>query len=342
MGANRVVQKSKEAKMKAAMAGGRSAGSFHHSVRVASSSLPPPSSITYTGLFNEHSYCVGEPERNAAVAIHACSAWAKDVDWDSRDSKSSEVFVACFLKSCRDGQPRDATPIDLVVVLDVSGSMNRIETVAGQSRLDLAKHALQALFPRLRSDDRFGLATFNNQGKAVQTLDFVSNLEATTINSKIHALQAQGGTTMVAGMNAAVQILGSACASPSAMGCRHRRLLFLTDMDDVNPGQLKEMIAEQAKLGLYASFVGIGGGFNCQLAEEATKHPGANYLCIAKPEDIHKVVVSHFDWNYFPAAFDVELACESDCFELAAAYGTPYDTKEEVLRTRWHPDIHYL
>ena len=46
-----------------------------------------------------------------------CCSW-------SRESRGSdEVWVACFLKSCRDGQPRDHIAMDLIVVLDVSGSM---------------------------------------------------------------------------------------------------------------------------------------------------------------------------------------------------------------------------
>eukprot|EP00931_Biecheleriopsis_adriatica_P120174 TRINITY_DN952_c0_g2_i1.p1 TRINITY_DN952_c0_g2~~TRINITY_DN952_c0_g2_i1.p1 ORF type:complete len:212 (-),score=27.35 TRINITY_DN952_c0_g2_i1:1253-1849(-) len=129
------------------MAGGRCGGSFHHSMRVGSS-LPPLSSITYTGIFNQHSYFVGKPEQDEAVA--ACYAWAKDVDWSGEGSESSDAVVACFLKSHLDGQPRDETPIDLVVVLDISCSMSCAVTQNGESRLDLAKQALKALFPRLR------------------------------------------------------------------------------------------------------------------------------------------------------------------------------------------------
>ena len=47
----------------------------------------------------------------------------------------------------------------------------------GVPRLALAKDALMALLPKLRPDDRFGLATFSNEGRVIQPLTFVSILQ---------------------------------------------------------------------------------------------------------------------------------------------------------------------
>ena len=112
---------------------------------------------------------------------------------------------------------------------------------------------------------------------------------------QIHELRAGGGTTISAGLQAAVQISGE----EMPVG-RHRRLLFLTDMDDMRPGQLDHMVATQSERGLFVSFVGIGMGFKAELAEQVSKHKGSNYFCITQEHELRKTIVDNFDWNFFP------------------------------------------
>jgi len=116
--------------------------------------------------------------------------------------------------------------------------------------------------------------------------------------------------------------------------------LFLTDMEDLTADMLDGMVETEARQGRYVSFVGIGMGFNSELAEVVSKHRGSNYFCITRDEELKKVIVDHFAWNFFPAAFDVEVAHQSDAFELVAVYGTSYDTRDEVLQADWNPTTH--
>lgn len=299
--------------------------------------MPDPDTLTYEGIFNQHYYKAGAPERSSLLAVSAHAGRMLGLDG------SEEIWIGCFLKSCKDGQPRDAVPIDLVVVLDVSGSMSwgltgRHSGQKEQTRLSLAKSALKALLPKLRSDDRFGLATFTRQGTVVQPLVEMDSLDMAQMNSRIADLEAGGGTTIAAGMDAATGICAGA---PVYTSRRHRRLLFLTDMDDMNPGQLNEMIGEQAAQGLFVSFVGIGQEFNASLAEVVSKSPGSNYFCITRDEEMQQVIVDEFDWNLFPACFNVELAhqLEGDV-SIETTYGTPYDSRDEVVFAPWHPTLH--
>jgi len=283
--------------MGAAAAGAMDANAFNAALRSGHRGvfLPDVSTLTYQGVFNQHSYHTGGPEDQHQVAVSACAAHGRNPE---------EVWVACFLKSCRDGQPRDHIPMDLVVVLDISGSMNssvdghKIRAESGTSRLSLAKDALMALIQRLRPDDRFGLATFNNEGHVVQPLSLAAELQHDELTEHIQQLQANSGTTISAGLQAAVQISGEDMCSG-----RYRRLLFLTDMDDMRPGQLDHMVATQSERGLYVSFVGIGMNFKAGLAEQVSKHKGSNYFCITKEDELHKTIVDNFDWNFFSGSF---------------------------------------
>lgn len=300
--------------------------------------MPAPSSITFQGIFNQHLFYAGPPEEKAACALAVQAAYAPEqLNFEDTDGKN-DVYVGCFLKSCHDGRPRDGTPIDMVIVLDVSGSMGGgLGGSSQRSRLELAKEALEGLLAKLQSGDRFGLATFTNVGTVIQPLQFVEDLDHDAVSASIHQLHAGGGTTLEAGMDAAVGICKDA---PKDEGPRHRRLLFLTDMNDMGSSQLDEMIAAQAKEDLYVSFVGIGMDFNSELADKVTQHRGANYFCITRDEELKKVVADDFDWNFFPAAFEVEIAQQSDAFDLVGVYGTPFDTHEEEVEPNWQPKDH--
>lgn len=164
---------------------------------------------------------------------------------------------------------------------------------------------------------------------------FSLSVSSNRLTEHIQQLQANSGTTISAGLQAAVQISGEDMCSG-----RYRRLLFLTDMDDMRPGQLDHMVATQSERGLYVSFVGIGMNFKAGLAEQVSKHKGSNYFCITKEDELHKTIVDNFDWNFFPAAFNVAVTEQSDILELESVYGTPYDTQDEVLEAEWTPDTH--
>jgi len=258
---------------------------------------------------------------------------------DKGDEGKNDVWVGCFLKSCRDGQPRDATPIDIIAVLDISGSMcGTVSATGSESRLKLAQDALAQLSRQLRPGDRLGLATFNTTGRVVQHLEKTGDLSLTAFEESVRAITAGGGTTVQAGLEAAASICKEA---PPLQGHRHKRVLFLTDMHDVNSQNLNHLISEQAKDGVYVSFVCIGMEFNSRLAAEVTKHQGANYFCITQDTELQKVIVDDFDWNFFPVAFDVEVVAQSDSFDLVGVYGTPYETRV-VEETDWMPSKHRL
>lgn len=119
------------------------------------------SNITYQGCFNEHFYDLGKPEQSKLVVLQNYSAIVTNPL-----TQNKEIFVASFFKSCLDGRPRGNQPIDIVVILDISGSMScRVTNNSNRQKIDLAKSTIVQLYEKsLRSDDRFGLGTFDDAG----------------------------------------------------------------------------------------------------------------------------------------------------------------------------------
>uniref|UniRef100_A0A7S4R9X8 VWFA domain-containing protein n=1 Tax=Alexandrium monilatum TaxID=311494 RepID=A0A7S4R9X8_9DINO len=327
--------------------------------------LPPPSSLTCQGVFSQHAFHVGCLEDKASdISLVAHWGWAEaGAAGSGADAASSppsnELWLGCFLRSRREGAPRDAAPLDLVLVLDTSGSMNctvefsrnaRIRMpqppaadAGGQrTRLHLAKEAVRSVFRRLREDDRLSVATFADFGRVLQPLEMVGRIDLQWLLATVDALLPMGGTTLAAGMATAVQAAELTQSRDVHTGRRHRRAVFLTDMEDARAEELEAMVAEQARLGFCVSFVGVGIDFNSDVAEQVTRHPGANYFCVTGTDELQKVMVDHFDRNFFPTVPDVQVSFQSDVFDVAAVYGTPTEAKKEIMAADWQPSLHHV
>ncbi len=177
----------------------------------------------------------------------------------------------------------DITPDTLVLVVDVSGSMNRKDW--SLSRLHGAKAACQALLERkhtLRPRDRVGLVTFGDEGKVRMAPTQVATGRK-EISTAIKALKTGGGTEMSAGLKTAGRLLGStfspkdsfwtdpiawllspfitrdnASPGPESRG-DNRRIILLTDGHNTG-GTPPVRIAEQLKdSGIAIDCIGIGG-----------------------------------------------------------------------------------
>eukprot|EP00656_Telonema_subtile_P015673 TRINITY_DN18243_c0_g1_i1.p1 TRINITY_DN18243_c0_g1~~TRINITY_DN18243_c0_g1_i1.p1 ORF type:complete len:526 (+),score=158.56 TRINITY_DN18243_c0_g1_i1:88-1665(+) len=307
--------------------GARDAHGF--SCAMSAGHMPDASTLTYQGVFNEHNYLVS-PEDKHLVSTESFPILHKGQPW-----------VAVFLKSALDGKPRNADPIDVSVVIDISGSMRGgmgyTVGTAMKSRLEHAQLGVQWLVRDvLRPDDRIAVSTFNNTGTSVQPLTRMDQMDKTTFLKPVEDLRCQGGTTLSAGMKIGRDLLEQGDAP---QGPRERRILFLTDMGEMNAEELGSTIKKNAADGVFVSIVALGAAFNSSLTETVTKNKGSNYFCATNEEQLHEAMVKEFDFNMFSAAFEVDLSVRSGSLEVCGVYGTPFDTKEVSELTKyWEPD----
>jgi len=286
--------------------------------------MPQVDTLTWQGIFNEHFYDVGEPEKERDVAtacfpiIHEGSPW-----------------LAIFLKSALDGKPRNEVPIDLSVVIDISGSMSghmaRGNTDGG-SRVEHAKRGVEWLVTKvLRDDDAIAVSTFNSEGHLVQPLTCLKDTDRAAFLQPVKDLMTKGCTNLSSGMIIGRELLGTDFSQ-----ARQRRILFLTDMGEMDADELGRLITQNANDGVYVSIVAMGAEFNASLTEQVTKNRGSNYFCATNDSELHECLVDDFDFNMFPAAFDVNVSISSGALEVKEVYGTPFDTRkvEDLAQNR--------
>lgn len=143
------------------------------------------------------------------------------------DKKSTQF---CATVTARD-LPQDDTsraPVDIIVCLDVSGSMDG-------SKLDLCKTTLELLIRELSSSDRFGLVTFGSDVALEIPVRMLSNKNKDIALKKIKKLTTRGCTNMSGGIAMAAQQIKS-IDSPHKV----QTVFLLTD------GQANQGISDRA------------------------------------------------------------------------------------------------
>jgi hypothetical protein len=135
---------------------------------------------------------------------------------------------ACELSS-RDASTR--APIDIVVALDVSGSM-RVE------KLDLCKNTLKLLLKELHHDDRFCLVSFSDEAKIEVPMLKVNEDQKRVAIHTIEHLSVRGRTNIASAISLAAQIANSV-PKPNKV----RSVFLLTDgQANVGPTEAKDLV----------------------------------------------------------------------------------------------------
>lgn len=110
-----------------------------------------------------------------------------------------------------DGTTR--TPVDIVCVIDVSGSMGINATVQNAAEannlsiLDIVKHAVQTIIATLQPCDRLGLVTYSTQSTKVFGLTQMNEEGKAKAKQDLSTLDANGQTNLWAGLLTGLDII---------------------------------------------------------------------------------------------------------------------------------------
>ncbi|CAF1420846.1 unnamed protein product [Didymodactylos carnosus] len=218
--------------------------------------------------------------------------------------------------------------LNLVVVLDVSGSMsehfsspstNGLESTKTQDlsslrKIDVAKQVVKQLINNLKPNEQFGLVLFNSSANLLQPL----------------CKQMVGQIWSVAWKWLFKCFL---IREHEIIGDEHHlnRILFLTDAQP-NVGGGKESLIDSAvqasKLNIFVTYVGVGLDFNSELVYQLTKTRGSNYYSVHSNEQFRKVLNDDFNYIINPIAFNIMVLIESEKYEIEKVY---VKLKEKII-----------
>ena len=175
---------------------------------------------------------------------------------------------------------QEGRPLNLVLLLDTSGSMERADRVA------IIHEALRVLATQLHPNDIVSVVSFARTARL--WADGISGDKAGETLDRVGGITPEGGTNLEEAMR-----LAYATARRHYLANGMNRVVLLTDgaanLGNVDPGALKQKVEAQRKQGIALDCFGIGWeDFNDDLLEELSSNGDGRYAFLNSPEDAAK------------------------------------------------------
>ncbi|MCC6305724.1 MAG: VWA domain-containing protein [Rhodobacteraceae bacterium] len=273
--------------------------------------LPPAEAVRIEEMINYFPYdwpapAAGEGPFRTTVAVTAAP-------WNP-DTRLVHIALRGELPAIA-----DRPPLDLVFLVDTSGSMQ------GPDRLDLLKQGLRMMLAELRPEDRVAIVAY--AGSAGEVLAPTPASDRAAILAALDRLEAGGSTAGQEGLQQAY-----ATARAMAGEGRVSRILLATDGDFnvgiSDPEELTRYVAREREGGTYLSVLGFGrGNINDTLMQALAQNGNGTAAYIDTLAEARKVLVDQLTGALFPIADDVKIQVEWNPAAVAEYRLIGYETR---------------
>lgn len=296
--------------------------------------VPEPAAVATEGIYYDYYFDTGETDPRDDTLFYPSYSRAITRHPATREI---EEFLTVGLNSNLSPDEFERPTLDLVVVLDISGSMKRpfddyyydengrrreVEG-GGEEKIDAAIDALQGLTEELDDDDRLGVVLYNNDAMKAKPLRAVNETDMDAIRDHAADITAGGGTDLSAGFDLAAEMLADSPDGPD----RESRVVFLTDeMPNRGVTDADELVSDFERVaadGIYTTFVGVGLDANADLGDRISEVRGANHYFIHSGDEFRQRLAEEFEYMVSPLVFDLSLEIESDSYDVVDVYGAP-------------------
>ncbi|MBQ7981037.1 MAG: VWA domain-containing protein [Oscillospiraceae bacterium] len=252
-----------------------------------------PDAVRIEEFINYFDYDYSEPTTNDPFSVNVEMS---DCPWNE------ETKLMLVGLKAEDIQKSEREPLNLVFLIDVSGSM------FSEDKLPLVQQAFTMLTETLTEDDRISIVTYAGDEKVV--LKGTSGEDKDKIIDAINSLEAGGSTYGEAGINRAYDL-----AERYFIEGGNNRVILATD-GDLNVGlsseeELTELIEEKRESGVFLSVLGFGtGNVKDDRMEALADHGNGNYSYIDSEMEAKKVLVEEMSGTLYTVAKDVKIQVE--------------------------------
>ncbi len=262
-------------------------------VSLEKGTMPEAASVRSEEFINALDYRDPEPAAGAPLAF--ASERARYPFAHNRDLLRISVKTAAAGR-----QP--GRPLNLVLLLDNSGSMERAD------RVRILKESLTVLSKQLQPQDKLSIITFSRTPRL--WADGVTGDKAAEFTNRVGEITPQGGTDLGAAMD-----LGYQTALKHYQVGSVNRVVLLTDgaanLGNVNPETLKQKVESHRKQGVAFDCFGVGWeGYNDDLLEQLSRNGDGRYGFINTPEAAATEFAGQLAGALRVAASDVKVQVE--------------------------------
>lgn len=252
--------------------------------------MPSPDLIRVEEFINYHRHELPLPDGEQRVRLNV----------RQRDLDSGKSVLQFGLTTPRALNPERVAPLNLVLVIDRSGSMSG-------DRIAHVKKALHVFIERLRKFDKVCIVSFSNSAGVV--LEATEKTKIHKIRAAIDSIVTGGSTNLHEGL-----MLGYRQAAASYDRERTNRVILLSDgianSGVVDLAQIARESKEFNEDGIDLSTIGLGHNLNHQLLRELADSGRGLIHFVGDSKDIEKTFVNEADSLLAPAARDVRLTID--------------------------------
>ncbi len=221
-------------------------------------------------------------------------------------------------------------PLDLTLVVDVSGSM------WAEGRMDYVKRGLHRMSEQLERGDRVNLVVFDD--KVCTPLEnYVVGRDPTgVLANAIDTLVPRGSTDLNLGLHEGYRLAG-VFAAQDASGDRNDRVMVLTDAllntGDVNPDTITEIAKAYEQSGVRLTGVGVGREFNDEVLDKLTEKGKGAYVYLGSEAVVDRIMGVGFRSLTQTIAHDVRFELDlPESLGLSRFYGEEASSDPEDIQ----------
>ncbi len=285
--------------------------SFLRSSLMEFGDLPPAGAVRIEELINYFPY--GYPAPTAGEAPFRSTVTVMDSPWNV-----DTLLIHIGIQGRRPAVD-DRPPLNLVFLVDVSGSMN------SPKKLPLLRQSFRMMLGQLRPTDEVAIVTYASGTERVLAPTPASDRMA--ILAALDRLDAAGSTAGSAGIQLAYRTAEEMTAKGEVT-----RVLLATDGDFnvgiADPAELESFIARWRDSGIYLSVLGFGRGNLQDATMQALAQNGNGQAAyIDTLAEAQKVLVDQLVGTLFPIADDVKIQVEFNPRTVAEYRLIGYETR---------------
>jgi Mg-chelatase subunit ChlD len=254
---------------------------------------PEPASVRPEEFINAFDYRDPEPSPGAPVGF----AWERARSPFEHDRDLLRFSV----RSAAQGREA-ARPLQLVLLVDNSGSMERAD------RVQILRETLRLLAGQLGAADRVSLISFARTAQL--HAEGISGERAQEIAERVISLRPDGGTNLEEALR-----LAYATAERQFLATGVNRVILLTDgaanLGEVRAGTLQHIIQQHRRKGIALDCFGIGfEGYHDELLAALSRHGDGRYGFVNTPADASTNFVAQLAGALQVAAADLKVQVE--------------------------------
>ena len=255
--------------------------------------MPEPASIRSEEFINAFDY--RDPEAAPGVPV------AFNYERALYPFAHNRELLRFSLKTAAAGR-QTGRPLNIVLLLDNSGSMERAD------RVRIIQEGLRVLAGQLQAQDTFSIVTFARTPRL--RVDGIPGNQAAAAVDEVGKFTPEGGTDLGDALDVAYET-----ALHHYLPNGDNRVVLLTDgaanLGDVDSNSLKQKVETHRKQGIALDCFGIGWeGYNDDLLEVLTRDGDGRYGFINTPEEASTEFVSQIAGALHVAAADVKVQVE--------------------------------